>query len=315
MTITTNTRNIVLITIQKANMSMPAAHNAKHKKTTELYNMSQKNIELYNCNENSRTEERSIGTIRPWLNFSKKIIAREQRYTKGTVVFKKSKYQCSSTYVCPESPNGHRQLFYQHTKRTKLINNEKEYYLMNKSLSPWILSSRKIATKSQKRKINPTQPIQKHGKTAPLRTRQLATAFLPSFIPILHNYYEPLSPYTHDEAPTMVRDKAKAAEAMRIRMGNLRSGAPPTMTSGQNNIQQQRNQTGRGGGRTYTNTGRGGGGMSTYNSQNGKTTTNATAASPSTTTTTICERPKTTSATKETEELQESVLTISDIQN
>jgi hypothetical protein len=155
MTFTTNTRNIVLITIQKANISMPAAHNAEHKKSTELYNTNQKNVELYNCNENSRTEERRIGTIRPWINFSKKIIAQEQSYTKGTVVFKKSKYQCSSTYVCPESSNGHRQLFYQHTKKTKLIKNQKEYYLMNKNLSPWILSSRKIATKSQNKRLTP----------------------------------------------------------------------------------------------------------------------------------------------------------------
>jgi hypothetical protein len=291
---------------------MPAAHNAEYKKSKELYNNNQKNTELYNGNEKNRMEERRVEKIRPGINFLKTTIAQEQIYIKGTVALKKSKYQCPITYVCPKSSNGQSQLLYQHTKKARLINNPKEHYLLIKNISPWILLNRKIATKSQKRKINPIQPIQKHGKTSPLITRRWTTALLPSFTPILHNYYEPLSPYTHDEATIMVRDKAKAAEAMRIRMGNLRSGKPPTMISGKHNNQQQQNRTGRGGGCEDTNSGRGGGSMSNQTSQSGKTTTNTTAASSSTTTMRTSERP-TTTLEKETEELQGSVPTISDM--
>jgi hypothetical protein len=42
---------------------------------------------------------------------------------------------------------------------------------------------------------------------------------LPLFCPETRNYYQPLAQFAHDKAPIMVRDKVKAVEAMRIRMG------------------------------------------------------------------------------------------------
>jgi hypothetical protein len=292
-------------------MSMPAAHNAAHEKSIELSNNKQKNTELHDYYEKSRIEERTIGQIRQGSSFSKAKIARRQNYSKGTVVYKKSKYQSSSTYLCPESPNGQRPVLTPRSKNNKISSISRQR-LGNNNLSLWILCNRKIAKKSQTRKINPIQPPQKHSKTLPITTRRWATALLPLFTPTLRNYYEPLSSYTHDEATIMVRDKAKAAEQMRIRMGNLRSGAPPMMTSNQQHNQQQKQQTGRGGGRYNPYTGRGGGSMSNQSHQKGTENSKGTTAMSSTTTT-ITDTPRTIQARKEAEELQESVLTISDL--
>jgi hypothetical protein len=47
-------------------------------------------------------------------------------------------------------------------------------------------------------------------------TRLWATALLPLFCPETRNYYQPLAQFAHNKALTMVLDKVKAAEAMRI---------------------------------------------------------------------------------------------------
>jgi hypothetical protein len=172
MTFTTNTVIIVLTTTQKSNMSMPAAHNAEHKKSTELNNNIQKNKELHNYKEKSGTDERRKGKIRLGINSLYSTTAREQNYTKGTAVLKKSKYQCSSMYTCPVSPNGKRHLLPQRTRKPKLIDNRKEYYIENKNISPWLICNRNIVTKSHKGKINPTQPLRKHEKILPITTRR-----------------------------------------------------------------------------------------------------------------------------------------------
>jgi hypothetical protein len=49
----------------------------------------------------------------------------------------------------------------------------------------------------------------------------------------LQSFNIPLSSYAHSEVVIMARNKAKAAEAMKIRMGNLQSGAPPATTPSQ----------------------------------------------------------------------------------
>jgi hypothetical protein len=142
MTDIANTGHIILITTQKENTSMLAAHNAVHEKSTELNNNNKKNIELYNHHEKSRTEERTIEKIRPGISFSKTKIARGQNYSKGTVVCKRSKYQSSSTYLCPKSPNGQRPILSQCTKNTK-ISSTTQNHLKSNNLSLWTLCNQK----------------------------------------------------------------------------------------------------------------------------------------------------------------------------
>jgi hypothetical protein len=74
-------------------------------------------------------------------------------------------------------------------------------------------------------------PIETHTKQLPIGPRQWPTAVISSYNPSVFNYYKPFSNYVHSDTPIMVRDKATAAAAMRICMGNLQSGSPPPTTT------------------------------------------------------------------------------------
>jgi hypothetical protein len=110
----------------------------------------------------------------------------------------------------------------------------------------------------------------------------------------------------------MVHDKVKGAEEMRIRMGSLQSGAPPSMTRDHDN-QPQRQLKKNEPKRNSNATGRGGGGRNNIDPQNKQRSQFKASALSTSATVTTDEKSMSTPETKEAGGMEESVPMISDI--
>jgi hypothetical protein len=153
-------------------------------------------------------------------------------------------------YYCPNSQNGKRELL---PKKTTITREEALWKEQN--TNEWILCERYTVPNSRSRKINPIQPIAKFSKLSPPTTRRWPMDIISTYRPTIRNYYAPLAAFAHyhEAETTMVKDKTKAAVAMRQPM------MTPRATDKIQTAATRAPTTGRGGRRSGGSMGRGGG--------------------------------------------------------